>query len=99
MAIEAMRGIVFGGAPFEVTVQDVPVPTILNETDVIVHITMAGICGSDLHTYRRFQYSGPDNATIGNKAIGWVSKTGSAVTSLSVGDYVVIPDMARNPSI
>lgn len=38
-------------APFKVGVQDVAVPTIQHPDDVIVRVTTAAICGSDLHMY------------------------------------------------
>ena len=43
-----MRGLTFQGNG-AVAVADVPEPTLLAPTDAIVQITMAGICGSDLH--------------------------------------------------
>ncbi|KAJ3507447.1 hypothetical protein NM208_g15956 [Fusarium decemcellulare] len=88
-----MQGcVVFAGNPFEVLVQDLPVPTLQQETDAVVRITTAGICGSDLHVYRGVMGGGQVPFTIGHEAIGYISEIGSAVTSLSVGDYVVIPD-------
>lgn len=38
-------------APFRVAVQDVPIPSIEHPDDVIVRVTTAAICGSDLHMY------------------------------------------------
>ncbi|OBR03362.1 putative Alcohol dehydrogenase [Colletotrichum higginsianum IMI 349063] len=87
-----MRGVVFGGVPYDVTVENLPVPTISSQTDAIVRITTAGICGSDLHTYRGLIGGGAVPFTMGHEAIGYVAEVGSAVSSLSVGDYVVIPD-------
>lgn len=45
-----MRAVVYS-KPFEVTVENVPVPTILDPNDVIVKVTTSAICGSDLHMY------------------------------------------------
>jgi glutathione-independent formaldehyde dehydrogenase len=45
-----MRAIVYR-KPNQVVVEDVPDPTIEAPTDVIVRVTSAGICGSDLHMY------------------------------------------------
>ena len=45
-----MRGIVFNG-PKDVSVATVPDPTIVEPGDVIVKVTKAGICGSDMHIY------------------------------------------------
>lgn len=38
-------------APFRVVVKDVPIPSIEHPDDVIVRVTTAAICGSDLHMY------------------------------------------------
>jgi threonine dehydrogenase-like Zn-dependent dehydrogenase len=85
-----MQGVVYN-KPFEVAVVDLPVPTLVAETDVIVRIKIAGICGTDLHMYHGFR--GADAPWgLGHEALGYVSEIGSAVSSLEVGDYVVIPD-------
>lgn len=86
-----MRGVVYAGVPFEMTVQDLSMPTIGNETDAIVKITTSAICGSDLHVYRGVS-GGTPPWNMGHEAIGYISEIGSAVSSLSVGDYVIIPD-------
>jgi threonine dehydrogenase-like Zn-dependent dehydrogenase len=57
-------------------VEDVATPTILNETDAIVRITTAGICGSDLHVYRSVMGGGPVPYTLGHEAIGYISEIG-----------------------
>jgi threonine dehydrogenase-like Zn-dependent dehydrogenase len=45
-----MKAITFWGKE-DVRVTDVPKPTILRPTDALVKVTMAGLCGSDLHLY------------------------------------------------
>ena len=87
-----MQGVVFAGNPFEVLVQNLPVPTLQHDADAIVRITTSGICGSDLHVYRGVMGGGEVPFIIGHEAIDYISEVGSAVTSLAVGDYVVIPD-------
>ncbi|KAK1544418.1 alcohol dehydrogenase GroES-like domain-containing protein [Colletotrichum paranaense] len=71
-----------------------PVPTITNQTDVVVRITSSAICGSDLHMYHGF--GGTPNVPygFGHEAVGYVSSVGDAISSLEVGDYVIIPDNA-----
>lgn len=92
MALNAtMRGVVFNGNPYEMSVQDVARPTIINQTDVVVRITTSAICGSDLHMYHGVQGGSPP-WVMGHEAMGYISEIGSSVSSLSVGDYVVIPD-------
>lgn len=86
-----MRGVVYSGVPYEMSVQDLPIPQILNSTDAIVRITTSAICGSDLHIYRGVS-GGTPPWNMGHEALGYISEIGSAVSSLAVGDYVIIPD-------
>ncbi|KAK2059289.1 GroES-like protein [Colletotrichum caudatum] len=86
-----MRGVVYEGIPFEMKVHNLQRPTVVDETDAIVRITTSAICGSDLHVYRGFM-GGIPPWNMGHEAVGYVSQVGSAVSSLAVGDYVIIPD-------
>ncbi|KAK7529259.1 alcohol dehydrogenase [Phyllosticta citribraziliensis] len=91
-----MRAVAQFGQAFNVSVVDVPVPTILDATDVIVRINMSAICGSDMHTYH-FDSGSPEQPYLyGHEAIGYVTEIGDAVQFLNVGDYVVIPDNLDN---
>ncbi|GME26973.1 alcohol dehydrogenase [Neofusicoccum parvum] len=85
-----MRGVVYN-SPYNVSVTDLPMPTLQANTDAIVRMTYAAICGSDLHMYHGLQ---GDTAPwgMGHEGIGYISEIGDAVTALAVGDYVVIPD-------
>lgn len=47
---QTMRAVNYQGA-FSVKVEDVPKPTIEHPDDVVVKVTTAAICGSDLHMY------------------------------------------------
>ncbi|KAH7039473.1 alcohol dehydrogenase [Macrophomina phaseolina] len=91
-----MRAVAQLGEIRNVSVIDVPVPTILNATDVIVKINATAICGSDLHTYHVASGSPDLPLLFGHEAIGYVSEVGDAVQFLNVGDYVVIPDNLDN---
>jgi threonine dehydrogenase-like Zn-dependent dehydrogenase len=88
----SMRAVVYEGIPFHMTVRDVPVPIILNDTDAIVRITTSALCGSDLHIYHGVSGAGTPPWIMGHEAIGYVAEIGHAVSSLSVGDYVIIAD-------
>ncbi|KAH8433194.1 glutathione-independent formaldehyde dehydrogenase [Aspergillus melleus] len=87
-----MRGVVWTGNPFNVSVVDLPVPTIESPTDAIVRVSMAGICGTDLHTYRGHYGSAEVPWPMGHEAIGFITELGDAVSSLRVGDRVVVSD-------
>lgn len=71
-----------------------PLPSIINQTDVVVRITSSAICGSDLHFYHGFSGSPDVPWGLGHEAIGYVSEIGDAVTALNIGDYVIVPDNA-----
>lgn len=43
-----MKAVVWKG-PFEVDIQSVPKPKVINPNDIVVKVTTTAICGSDLH--------------------------------------------------
>jgi threonine dehydrogenase-like Zn-dependent dehydrogenase len=84
-----VKGLTFHGRQ-DVRVDDVPDPTILEPTDAIVRVTMAGICGSDLHIYNAGDAFGfPEGSRLGHEFIGTVEEVGSAVTGFRPGDRVL----------
>ncbi|KAL4946701.1 hypothetical protein BDV06DRAFT_231780 [Aspergillus oleicola] len=91
-----MRAVAWLGQPYNVSVIDMPIPSIINQTDAVVRITTSAICGSDLHFYHG--YTGAPNVPwgLGHEAVGYVSEVGDSVSSLQVGDYVIIPDNAHD---
>jgi threonine dehydrogenase-like Zn-dependent dehydrogenase len=91
-----MRAVAQLGQAYNVSVIDVPIPTILNATDVIVKINATAICGSDLHTYHVASGSPDTPLLYGHEAIGYITEMGDAVQFLNVGDYVIIPDNLDN---
>jgi threonine dehydrogenase-like Zn-dependent dehydrogenase len=76
---------------YDVRVQDVPDPKILNPRDAILKITTTAICGSDLHLYDGYIPSMMKGDILGHEFMGEVVELGSAVTNLKVGDRVVVP--------
>ncbi|KAE9982229.1 hypothetical protein BLS_006388 [Venturia inaequalis] len=101
LAINAtMNAVLYNGSiPFQVTVQQVPVPRIQEPTDALVRITKAALCGSDLHYYRGFRPFESPSGGIGHEAIGYIAEIGDGVRSLSVGDYVIIPSATDDGEI
>jgi len=75
----------------DVRVERVPDPEILNPRDAILKITSTAICGSDLHLYDGFIPSLASGDILGHEFMGEVVETGSGVSSLRVGDRVVVP--------
>ncbi|KAI7779470.1 alcohol dehydrogenase [Diaporthe eres] len=87
-----MRGVAMIGAAYNVSVLDFPRPVLQNTTDAIVRITAAAICGSDLHFYHEASGSPSEPFALGHEAIGYIDEIGAGVQSLSVGQYVIVPD-------
>lgn len=76
--------------PGDVRVQEVPDPRIEQPTDAIVRITLACVCGSDLHPYHSIDASA-EGKPMGHELLGVVEETGSEVTGLQRGDFVISP--------
>ena len=75
----------------KVGIERVPDPEILNPRDAIVRVTSTAICGSDLHLYDGFIPSMARGDILGHEFMGEVVEVGSGVTSLDIGDRVVVP--------
>ncbi|MFI8348471.1 glutathione-independent formaldehyde dehydrogenase [Streptomyces sp. NPDC085596] len=84
-----MKAVVYE-RPFSVTVTEVDDPEIQHPNDVIVRITSSAICGSDLHMYEGRTAAEP-GIVFGHENLGVIEEVGDGVTSLSVGDRVVMP--------
>jgi len=86
-----MRAIVFD-RPDCVALREVPPPQLRHATDALVRVTMAGICGTDLHVVAGHFMGMEQGAVIGHEFVGDVIAVGSGVTQLKVGDHVVASD-------
>ncbi|MFK4111372.1 glutathione-independent formaldehyde dehydrogenase [Streptomyces sp. NPDC002176] len=84
-----MKAVVYE-RPFSVTVEEVDDPRIQHPNDVIVRVTSSAICGSDLHMYEGRTAAEP-GIVFGHENLGVIEEVGDGVTSLSVGDRVVMP--------
>lgn len=74
----------------DVRVENLPDPTIVEPTDAIVRTVRSCICGSDLHPYHSMRASDRGTST-GHELIAVVEETGSAVSGIARGDFVVVP--------
>jgi threonine dehydrogenase-like Zn-dependent dehydrogenase len=74
----------------DVRVETVPDPRIKEPTDVIVSITRACICGSDLWPYKSMN-RGDAPRRMGHEFIGVVEDVGKDVRTVKRGDLVVAP--------
>ncbi|MBC7605910.1 MAG: glutathione-independent formaldehyde dehydrogenase [Burkholderiales bacterium] len=84
-----MKALVYYGA-YDVRVTEMPDAKIEMPTDVLVKITSANICGSDLHMYEGRTDMAQGNI-LGHENMGKVVEIGKAVTQIKVGDIVCMP--------
>jgi len=57
--------------------------------EVLVKVAYAGICGSDLHVYRKGMFVASVPVTMGHEFSGVVAEVGSNVSGVRPGDHVV----------
>ena len=84
-----MKALVYGG-PGVKTWQEVPNPKIQKPTDVIVEIETTTICGTDLHILKGDVPAVTPGRILGHEGVGKIVEIGDSVTTLKVGDRVVI---------
>ncbi|KAI5949126.1 hypothetical protein KGF57_004956 [Candida theae] len=82
-----MKAVVFRG-PLDVQVEQKPTPRIENPTDAIVKVEYAGLCGSDMHTYRG-HIKGKPGTIVGHEFTGTVVAVGADVSKFKPGDDVL----------
>jgi threonine dehydrogenase-like Zn-dependent dehydrogenase len=85
-----MKALVWHGRR-DVRIDTVPDPAIEDPTDVVIEVTSSGICGSDLHLYEVLTMFLREGDILGHEPMGRVVAVGDAVTTLSVGDRIVVP--------
>ncbi len=84
-----MKALVYHG-PGKKAWEEKPMPTILDDTDAIVHVDSVTICGTDLHILKGDVPEVTDGRILGHEAVGTVTEVGSGVKNLSVGDKVLV---------
>lgn len=88
--MRAVRLIQYNTMP---VVTEVAEPEITGPHDVIVRIGGAGLCRTDLHVIEG-QWVEKSNVrlpyTLGHENAGWIQEVGSAVSSVTVGDTVIV---------
>jgi len=85
-----MRALSYQG-PYRVRVDNKPDPEIEHPQDVILKVTKAAICGSDLHLLHGLVADTRVGCTFGHEFTGVVEDTGREVKHLRKGDRVVVP--------
>lgn len=72
-----------------VAVQEVAKPALINDDDVILKVTGATICGSDLHLYHNAVVQMKKGDILGHEFCGVVESVGSNVKTIRPGQRVV----------
>ena len=84
-----MKALVYHG-PGEKAWEDVPEPRIQRPTDVLVRIDTTTICGTDLHILKGDVPAVQPGRILGHEGVGTITEVGSSVTTLAVGDRVIL---------
>ena len=85
-----MKAMVYRG-PYKVRVEEKDIPPIEHPNDAIVRVSLAAICGSDLHLYHGMMPDTRVGMTFGHEFVGVVEDVGSSVQNLQRGDRVMVP--------
>ena len=84
-----MKALHYDG-PFKTSIKEIARPALQHPDDVIVKVTTACICGSDLHMYQG-RTAAQAGLVFGHENMGIVEELGTGVTLLKKGDRVVMP--------
>ncbi|MCC8127764.1 MAG: alcohol dehydrogenase catalytic domain-containing protein [Clostridiales bacterium] len=77
-------------SPNQLRVIDIEKPSIDEKNNVLVRMTAAGICGSDVGIYHGTNAAATYPRIIGHEMVGHVDEIGENVKNLKVGDRVII---------
>ena len=86
--METVRGVVAVSKGAPVTIEQIVIPD-PSPGDVVVRILTCGVCRTDLH-YRDGGISNDFPFLLGHEAAGIVERIGEGVTSVALGDFVVL---------
>ncbi len=84
-----MKALVYHG-PGEKAWEEVPDPTLVDPTDVIVQVDTTTICDTDLHILNGDVPAVTDGRILGHEGVGTIIEVGEAVSTLAAGDRVII---------
>ncbi len=77
-------------SPNHLQVIEMEKPVIDQENNILVRMTAAGICGSDVGIYHGTNAAATYPRVIGHEMVGVVEETGQNATSLKRGDRVIV---------
>jgi alcohol dehydrogenase len=84
-----VKAVVYHG-PGQKAWEEVPAPTIVAPTDAVVRVDTTTICGTDLHILKGDVPAVTDGRILGHEGVGTVTHVGLAVSTLAIGDRVII---------
>ncbi len=84
-----MKALVYHG-PGSKSWEEVPRPTLRDDTDAIVRVDSTTICGTDLHILKGDTPEVAPGRILGHEAVGTVEEVGAAVKTLHPGDRVLV---------
>lgn len=85
-----MKALIYDGIK-KVSVAEVADPKIEKPDDIIIKVTSAAICGSDLHLFHGMVPNMKKGSILGHEAMGIVVEAGPEVTKVRKGDRVIVP--------
>jgi alcohol dehydrogenase len=86
---KTMKAVVYHG-PGNISLDDVPVPEIIESDDAIVRVTTSTICGTDIHIQSGGLPAVQPGTYIGHEFCGEVVAVGPSVTNVKVGDQCAV---------
>ncbi|MEW6475495.1 MAG: alcohol dehydrogenase catalytic domain-containing protein [Actinomycetota bacterium] len=84
-----MQAVVYHG-PGHRAWGEVPEPEIIDDTDAVVRVDTATICGTDLHILKGDVPTVTDGRVLGHEAVGTVEQVGAVVKTVRPGDRVLV---------
>jgi propanol-preferring alcohol dehydrogenase len=84
-----MRAIRYHGAKKPLTLEEVPTPELAPD-EVLVRVTAAGICHTDLHFVSGLLDLGVAPLTLGHEIVGRIERAGPGVSPARVGERVIL---------
>ena len=84
-----MKALVYHG-PGERGWDSVEDPGIVDPTDIVVRVDTTTICGTDLHILKGDVPETTPGTILGHEAVGTVQEVGAGVTTVAVGDRVLL---------
>ncbi len=74
----------------EINLCEKPFPTLIDESDAIIKVTLSSICTSDLHIIKGYVPQAKEGIILGHEFVGEVVSVGADVKKFKAGDRVCV---------